>query len=228
MRTERLRSEIGSDPNTWDEYCLAPYPRWVDKEIDKLIRAVKKFNEGKESEAKLILKSMLEREMTEWYENVGQWAGEYRQAILLGAPGKKIPKEEQVTSSISAKLQSELITRDHYQCRYCHIRLIHKKEIKKLQNIFGSKLLPVTRNGKRAVRFRHGVMNMCQATFDHVIPRQFGGQNSMENLVTTCYGCNFGKWKWTLEQLGLQQPKPSLRTMQGWFGLTDLLNPKKI
>jgi len=227
VRLDRLKAEIGSDPAKWSKTCLAPYPRWVENEIDKLIRAVKKSNDGNQSEAELILRSMREKDMTEWYENVGQWAGEYRQNILKVEQGKKISKDMRAKSYISAKIQNELLKRDHYRCRYCQIRVIHKKEIKKLQKMFGLELLPVTKNGKRAVRFRHGVINMLQVSFDHVEPRQFGGENSMGNLVTACHGCNFGKWRWTIDQLGLKQPLASKKSIDGWHGLADLLNSKK-
>ena len=113
-------------------------------------------------------------------------------------------------SYISAKIQNELLKRDHYRCRYCQIRVIHKKEIKKLQKMFGLELLPVTKNGKRAVRFRHGVINMLQVSF-----------------VTACHGCNFGKWRWTIDQLGLKQPLASKKSIDGWHGLADLLNLKE-
>ena len=41
VRLDRLKAEIGSDPAKWSKTCLAPYPRWVENEIDKLIQKTK-------------------------------------------------------------------------------------------------------------------------------------------------------------------------------------------
>ena len=90
-RLARLNAEIGTDPANWSKTCLAPYPPWVDKEIDKLIRAVKKINAGQKAEAKKILRSIHGKEMTEWYENVGQWTGAYRRNLLNSKKLKEIP-----------------------------------------------------------------------------------------------------------------------------------------
>lgn len=222
-RLERLTEEIGLDSAKWSKQCLVPYPKWVDQEIDKLVDAVKQFKSGDQKLAISTLVSMRERDMTEHYKNVGQWSGNFRQKILDIPNSKTIPEGKRVTPNIPMALQQEVIQRDGHRCRYCQIRVIHKKEIVKLQSMFGRKLIPLNRDGKYAVEYRHGIINMCQATFDHVTPRQQGGQNTMSNLVTSCKSCNYGKGAKTLKQLGLNLPIPSKQNDQKWAGLTDLL-----
>ena len=126
VRLHRLKAEIGSDPAKWSKTCLAPYPRWVDKEIDKLIRAVKKIDSEQKAEAKKILRSMHEKEMTEWYENVGQWTGAYRRNLLNSKKLKEIPESRRASSNIPLEMKLKVIKRDNYRCRYCKILLIHK------------------------------------------------------------------------------------------------------
>lgn len=222
-RLERLTAEIGVDPTRWSKKCLVPYPKWVDHEIDKLIHAVKQFKSGDQKLAKLSLVAMRERDMTEHYQNVGQWSGNFRQKILNQPNSTTIPENKRANPNIPMVLQQEVIQRDGHRCRYCQIRVIHKKEIVKLQSMFGRKLIPVNRDGKYAVEYRHGIINMCQATFDHVTPRQQGGQNTMSNLVTSCKSCNYGKGAKTLKQLGLDLPISPKQNDQNWVGLTDLL-----
>lgn len=44
----------------------------------------------------------------------------------------------------------------------------------------------------------------------------------MANLVTSCQSCNYGKYNYTLEQLGLDDPRirpPS--PFSDWTGLTE-------
>ena len=230
-RLARLNAEIGTDPANWSKTCLVPYPPWVDKEIDKLIRAVKKINAGQKAEAKKILRSIRGKEMTEWYENVGQWTGAYRRNLLNSKKLKEIPKSHRASSNISLEMQMKVIKRDNYRCRYCQIRLIHKNEIITLQNKFGRKMIPICKESKNereyAVTFRHGIINMCQATYDHVKPLQLGGRSSVGNLVATCKACNYGKGKFSLKELGLNQPRKWQIIVDEWQGLADLLNSKK-
>jgi hypothetical protein len=57
---------------------------------------------------------------------------------------------------------------------------------------------------------------------DHVIPRARGGRNEAENLVTACMVCNFAREDYTLEQLGLADPRSRPPVLDGWDGLTRL------
>ena len=46
-----------------------------------------------------------------------------------------------------------------------------------------------------------------KAVADHVFPWSLGGATSLDNLVTSCGGCNYDKEHWTLEQLGIEDPR---------------------
>jgi len=37
-------------------------------------------------------------------------------------------------------------------------------------------------------------------------PHSLGGRTELDNLVTSCYSCNFGKAEYTLKQLGIDDP----------------------
>tara|TARA_R100000656_G_scaffold39190_1_gene32872 strand:- start:63 stop:527 length:465 start_codon:yes stop_codon:yes gene_type:complete len=45
-------------------------------------------------------------------------------------------------------------------------------------------------------------------TIDHVVPRSKGGEDSFENWVTACMGCNFEKDDLSVEEWGKEHPNP--------------------
>ena len=54
-------------------------------------------------------------------------------------------------------------------------------------------------------------LQMKELTLDHVIPRQWGGEHSWENVVTSCIPCNRRKGGRTPNEAGmtlLHQPRP--------------------
>jgi 5-methylcytosine-specific restriction endonuclease McrA len=73
---------------------------------------------------------------------------------------------------------------------------------------------------------KHAAIYVMRAQYDHVIPYSRGGGNDLENLVLTCYPCNFGRSNNTLEEMGLLDPrkrKPIECVFSGWDGLERLL-----
>jgi hypothetical protein len=50
-----------------------------------------------------------------------------------------------------------------------------------------------------------------------------GKYDSDDNLVAACWGCNFGKYHFTLEQLGLVPPRKRNAIENEWQGLTQWL-----
>ncbi|MEL0166487.1 MAG: HNH endonuclease [Pseudomonadaceae bacterium] len=57
------------------------------------------------------------------------------------------------------------------------------------------------------------------AQYDHVVPHSHGGANDLDNLVVTCAACNFGKMEYTLDELGLIDPRTIPPIQSSWDGL---------
>jgi hypothetical protein len=59
--------------------------------------------------------------------------------------------------------------------------------------------------------------------FDHLLPDSRGGETTLENLVITCAPCNYGHHHFTLEEIGLIDPRTApahdRRGMDSWDGL---------
>ena len=68
-----------------------------------------------------------------------------------------------------------------------------------------------------------GVIHAFNIVADHVVPHNRGGRTDLENLVTSCPGCNYGKEAFTLEQLGLDDPRARPPVCSGWYGLISLI-----
>ena len=71
---------------------------------------------------------------------------------------------------------------------------------------------------------RHGIKMCFSATLDHVQPINLGGSNEADNLVTACWCCNYGKGEYSLEQLGLLDPRGFPPLLDDWRGMTDIVN----
>ena len=60
-------------------------------------------------------------------------------------------------------------------------------------------------------------------TLDHIKPFAIDADDSDGNLVTCCWGCNFGKYDYTLDELGLARPEQSRGVLDDWRGLRDVV-----
>lgn len=163
-------------------------------------------------------------EIREWYVTSAHIAGPRRHAEL-GYPEAlepEVPEHARDTRRITTTLARSVLERDRYQCRYCHIPVIFTAEAKMLQMLFGAENFRVSRSNRLA----HGTMRAFYNSFDHVVPLSRGGKSSMDNVVSACYPCNFGKDNYTLNQLGLLSPFESMPEMNNHDGFTTLLRRK--
>ena len=125
------------------------------------------------------------------------------------------PLAKQPTESLKRKVYE----RDGYRCRYCAMHVFTRNKgsrIHKLIEAF-SDLTPGLHliNGSLYGSGKSGgIKNVDYAKFlwslaapDHVVPRSHGGQTDLDNLVTSCSGCNYSKMDLTLEQMNVRPPK---------------------
>jgi 5-methylcytosine-specific restriction endonuclease McrA len=215
MNLDALRGALGSDPNKFPRDVLVRAPEWFDSQVDLLVEATTGAMSGRSLRGcQLLFRSIRSRDIQDWYIGVGQWSGTYRAALRnierpKTAGGVDYPRQ----------LRYPLLERDGYRCRYCGSRVIGIDELKAAAKILEAPEL-VGGSGNRG---RHGIRLIVQATFDHVVPAaRFEGEgvNDMENLVTSCWPCNFGKADFLLEELNLELMSP--RSASGWDGLCDL------
>jgi hypothetical protein len=99
------------------------------------------------------------------------------------------------------------------------LKIIAKEVFKEYSRILGSNLFSIERKNS----LRNGLTLGLRGVADHVDPYAGGGETTIENLVTSCYSCNFGKAGYTLKQLGIEDPRLREPISDSWKGLTEFL-----
>lgn len=122
---------------------------------------------------------------------------------------------ERMPSSAERK---SIIARDGRNCVFCGIPLVRSEVRAALVRAYPSGLSWGSTN-----KSQHAALQCMWMQFDHILPHSRGGDNSPENIVITCAPCNYGRWHWTLEEVGLMDPRllPVHRT--SWDGLERVL-----
>lgn len=201
---------------------MLPPPEWVLYELTPFAASVKAAAGGDVARAKALLSSVRSDKLRGWYLEHLAFAGRARiRSISTGSAepsaGPKLPQP-------GVRLQRFLLARDHYRCRYCGTPIISGSIMKDFGIAIGDDgFLTSFDYPKPGITVRHGAVYAFRATFDHVVPASRGGQTDKANLVSSCWFCNFGKRRWTLKQLGLQDPRDRPPVpFQSWNGLVDL------
>jgi hypothetical protein len=52
--------------------------------------------------------------------------------------------------------------------------------------------------------------------YDHLLSHARGGDNSLDKIVITSAPCNFGRMNWTLEEVGLIDPRTRQAVRSSW------------
>jgi len=91
------------------------------------------------------------------------------------------------------------------------------KALMQMEKMVGAAQFKVKGKGNQ---IRHGVALTFRATADHVVPMSFGGRTNLDNLVTSCWNCNYGKYNALLEQMGVNDPRETaVDSKLSWNGL---------
>lgn len=161
-------------------------------------------------------------EVREWTESLWGKASPYVKPRKLPNSPPVLAKSERIVERMPAGAALvELHRRDGFHCRFCGVPVIRKE----VRTLLG-KLYPSALRWERTNLGQHAAFQAMWAQYDHVLAHARGGDNSNENTVVTCAPCNFGKMNYTLEELGLADPRARLPVRSSWDGLERLLpNP---
>ena len=66
---------------------------------------------------------------------------------------------------------------------------------------------------------QHAAFQAMWVQYDHVLPIARGGTSTLDNMVITCAACNYGRMDYTLEEVGLTDPRKRKPMRSGWDGL---------
>ena len=209
-------TELDPNPKKWSKTCPLQPPKYFNQSLNAFVKAFRAAEVGDKDVAIKLLGDTQGQELRNWYIEHGQMSGwHYRVKALKKPKPKKYAGTLEKNKSF-AKYESQVYQRDGYRCGYCGIRVIDTKALLKMEKIVGKKYFKV--KGKN--NERHGVALALRATIDHIKPLSRGGRTRIDNLVTSCWSCNYGKLNATLEQLGISNPlKKRSNPNRYWNGL---------
>ena len=111
----------------------------------------------------------------------------------------------------------QIYKRDGWRCRFCDMKVISRKARSALIQQF-----PAECRWTAPEYDRHPALYALASSLDHVLPHSRGGINCEENFVTACYGCQFGRGQWLLEEVELTDPRNRPPIVDEWDGLYGL------
>jgi 5-methylcytosine-specific restriction endonuclease McrA len=110
--------------------------------------------------------------------------------------------------------KAELLARDGYHCRFCGIPVIRGEIRKQIRAVFPEALPWGAANIEQ-----HAAFQAMWVQYDHLVPHASSGTNDIENIVITCGPCNFGRMHYSLEEVGLVDPRTREPVRSSWNGL---------
>lgn len=171
-----------------------------------------------------LLDSSSERILNSWFCDHAQLAYKFRTNQARHQKQLNAKTDPKRLSAADVRITNE---RDNYRCRYCENPVLPVEFFRKVSKLVGPELFQF--KGKNAEI--HGIRLVFGATADHVVPWADGGPTSPSNLVTACWPCNFGKYDFSLEELGMTDPRQReilpldnrVRNLLETFGLSRLV-----
>ena len=215
--------ELGNDPDRWDRYCPLRPPTWFEGQLDIFISAVNEFVDGKQARCIDILSTIRSDEMRDWFIEHGLPSGKHRARVLKKPKPVFLAKELRDPLRSPKRYEAEVFQRDGYRCRYCGIRLVSNKLLKAL--IKKLNIETFSRHSKDILT--NGIIHIFYPVADHVTPWVLGGKTQPDNLVASCGPCNYGKFNFTIEQIGIENPFSREPKVDNWDGLISKLNIAK-
>lgn len=141
-----------------------------------------------------------------------------RRRHVEGAPAVLSKADRMPARMPSSAQKAGLIERFGHQCVFCRIPLI-RKEVR----LAFTAAYPQAAYWGNTTATCHAAFQCMWLQYDHVLPHSRGGDNSLENLVVTCAGCNYGRMSSTLDEVGLMDPREFPIEKRAWDGLERFL-----
>jgi len=131
----------------------------------------------------------------------------------------KLPERGRVDSGyVRPTLLDAMYRRDGWRCRFCGCPVIVPKARDKIVRLLPGAFRWTNSNGD------HAGFTILSGVADHVQPHAWGGPSNLDNLVTCCAPCNYGRGSAFLEEVGLIDPRTrEPYPANGWDGLTRVL-----
>lgn len=166
----------------------------------------------------MLIAATREAELREFFVEHAQNTYRYRVPLIdaeLGRAPRERAKPEKMDALRlpNASVTRSLYLRDGHRCRYCDGEVFPQTVLKELHRLMPEEF-PVDAGNSA----KHGAYLAFAAVLDHVQPYSAGGTSGKENLVISCWPCNFGKSSASLEDLMLEDPRSRPPRIDEWDG----------
>jgi hypothetical protein len=139
---------------------------------------------------------------------------------ISGVPMASHPKNQRAKErAANTAMKRQLYLRDGYHYRFCRIPVIRAEVRERIRKVYPEALRWGDTNAQQ-----HAAFQLMCAYADHVIPHARGGDSSIANFVVSCAGCNFGRRHFTLEEVGVLDPRDREPVRSTWDGLERFPN----
>lgn len=168
---------------------------------------------GKSALAEDLIRSADICEIRSWTKSI--WANS--EIHLRNPPdlASSLPKDQRVKVRMPTRAEKALIhKRDGYNCRFCGMPVVRPET----RNLIRARYPNALTWGSKEIE-QHAAFQAMWAQYDHLLPHARGGTNDLNNLVLTCAPCNFGRGGYTLQEIGVQDPRERLIIKSSWDGL---------
>ena len=212
--------ELGADQSAWSVDAPMAPPSWARDAFAPMRDAILLADKGEvAASVDLYRQAVPDRPLNEWFDLHAQYTYKWR----CSAQGIATPKALQRVDRASAlggpetELPLEVFARDSYRCRYCDSQLFAVAAFRRYEKKVGGEVFPLS--GMKGNRPKAGASLVFRPVADHVDPWSRGGTTDLDNLVTSCWPCNFGKMEYTVQELGISDPRSRPPVDDGWNGL---------
>ena len=217
-RGKRTCTELGADPEAWPTDAPLMPPKWFDEQLKIFTKAVRLVAMSDVAAGEALLRTIRSQELQNWFIEHGHVSGWIRRRHFPMAERANLPERD--SRSALRRIEDAVLKRDGYRCRYCGLSLIAKSVLKAFSKVVDPRLFCAAGTNLE----RHGIALVFRANVDHVLPWNHGGRTEIDNLVSACQGCNYGKASYTLDEIGIVDPRNrSASKRNSWVGLTSYL-----
>lgn len=133
---------------------------------------------------------------------------------VADAPAHSVNARDSKERMPTPSEKASLFGRDGYHCRFCSIPVIRKEIRERIRKVYPDALRWGAKNAEQ-----HAAFQLMWATYDHVLPHSRGGTSDLDNTIIVCQPCNCARWHYTLEEVGLADPRLREPTRSAWDGL---------
>jgi HNH endonuclease len=198
-----------------DRYCLREPIAEITDAARLLDAAVTAHLIGERDVAERLIRLADMPLLRDYTESLWGSKSPYVQYRAVANAPAHLPDEQRAKARMPTTAEkAALFDRDGYHCRFCRIPVIRREIRERIRAVYPDALRWGDKNADQ-----HTAFQLMWATYDHALPHSRGGTSALENTIIVCQPCNCARWHYTLDELGLLDPRLREPTRSTWDGL---------